>query len=200
MSVLWLTCGGNHVLGAVCAIWPCLAVLGCASLPLDRSVPLGKPTDAPPIYEVPVRGYLVDVELVAGCSHTGELLAADQKRLWLEAGDSDDATLRTLEVPLGSIDSVRIEVHESDSATIGGWMAIGAVSTVTHGFFLILTLPAWALTGGLASGLEAGNNDAEASSADEQGFLYQYARFPQGLPEAFRDDAIDGRCVEGRGL
>ncbi|MBL0214453.1 MAG: hypothetical protein IPQ07_11255 [Myxococcales bacterium] len=76
--------------------------------------------------------------------------------------------------------SAQLFRYESESG-LGPWALLGTLSTITHGFFLILSAPVWILTGSLAAGAESRHVVMEfpESSWSEIG---DWARFPQGMP------------------
>jgi hypothetical protein len=61
---------------------------------------------------------------------------------------------------------------------------VGSVTTISHGFFLILTLPMWAGTGTIASVGASESNNLIVPLEDVDA-LFQFARFPQGMPPSF---------------
>jgi hypothetical protein len=189
----------------------CLLVLavslGCGSAPpMDRSQNFGPPAEAPPVGEVPVAGYATTFEMKSGCALSGELLAADDQSAWLFVAQPESRALdlrakatkpeapgRVFIVSLNEAERVSIELHPSDAAITGGWTALGAASTVSHGGFLVLSLPLWLATGIPVSVGEARSNDAVGKSEYFER-LFQFARFPQGIPLEYRRRARPGKC------
>jgi hypothetical protein len=164
--------------GALC--WAC-----AAARPLERSEALGDPAPLPGVAAVPTHGHDVEIQLAAGCAVTGELLATDSDYLWVRRAQKREV----LGVPTVLVERVNIELYTSESAAIGGWTALGALTTPSHGGFLILSLPVWLLTGITTSSYAAAHNDTHAAPKDFPK-LYEYARFPQGLPPAYRSGAL----------
>ena len=189
--------------------------LGCGSArPLDRSQSFGPPAEPPPVGEVPVEGHATTFEMKSGCVETGELLAADEQSAWLLIGQASPAHARTkgapgkvteptapgsvvpggvVLVPLIEAERVSIELHPSDAAIASAWTALGAASTVSHGGFLVLSLPLWLATGIPVSVGEARSNDAVGKSEHFER-LFQFARFPQGIPPEYRQRARPSKC------
>lgn len=156
----------------------------CAKRPvLNRSTPLGDPVDElPPVGEVPVHGFRVTVDAVERPVR-GELLAVDRASVWV-LEERDDGRARPVAIPRRDVRSVGVEALPSGGAVTGAWSAAGTLSTLSHGAFLIFSAPVWAGVG-IATGVDEGvSNDLHVRrrSLDE---LYQYARFPAGLPEGF---------------
>lgn len=163
-------------------IWLVLGVLwGCApTTRLDRStIPGGDPEDGVSLSQVPARGFFVDVDNEDPFSDAeGELLAVEQDNLMLLTEDGAVA------MPLRRVKRVRIELYPSDALVLAAWSVGGILSTVSHGFFLILTAPAWLILGGGLTIHSATTNklDVEPGQFDK---LYQFARFPAGLPSGY---------------
>jgi hypothetical protein len=63
----------------------------------------------------------------------------------------------------------------------------------SHGGFLVLTLPLWLGTGIPVSVGEARSNDAVGKSEYFER-LFEFARFPQGLPPKYRERARPSQC------
>lgn len=153
----------------------------CAKRPeLDRSVALGDALpELPPVEDVPVHGFTVTVEAEAR-PVTGELLAVDPTALWvLEEGESGRA--RPVAIPRRDVRAVGVVALESGGTVTGVWAGIGTISTISHGFFLIFSVPVWAIVG-VGTGLDEGLSNDLRIEPDNLDGLGQYARFPQGMP------------------
>ena len=106
---------------------------------------------------------------------TGELIAVDADSVWI-LGDSGAVTIATAHA-----DSGRAWAYQPRSREIGLWTLGGTVSTISNGFFLVLTAPMWIIGGTIAGGKEiraAQRRAPELAWAE----LAPYARFPQGVP------------------
>jgi hypothetical protein len=157
--------------------------------------------------DVPVRGFQVTVE-TASSTESGELIAVDEQFLYLNVSDSP-ALWSGEQIPRAQVAKVTVEVAPSASTATGIWTAVGCASTASHGYFFVFTGPIWLATGIPASAGESASSKAVAQP-DELSKLYQYARFPQGLPPSFggtsrqpRDGGADWTAVKwsdaGRG-
>jgi hypothetical protein len=149
---------------------------------VDRSRSFGTPLHGVPVTKIPVRGYTVAVETqdnVDDCS--GELIAVDGRSLYV-----DDARGRR-SVALGTIKKVTLVLfrfgdgdgHERSGYLL--WGILGSISTLTHGFFAILTFPGWVATTAVTTALP---DDGPRRVVLEDRFnrLWPLARYPQGLP------------------
>jgi hypothetical protein len=143
----------------------------------DRSLSHGAaaaPGEIPPVREVPVCGYHVQVIRGDG-EFEGELIAVDEDRVLLV----DDTGL----VPLGPRYEflVRVRWRTSVAGVLAAGTAVNALGTLTNGPFLVLTLP-------LVLGLNVPAAVAESRGAWLEPVsagnprVAQFARFPQGLP------------------
>ncbi len=154
---------------------------GCAANGqyLDRRNGVGGHATTAELQDVPVHGAEVLVELNNGEERDGELLAADANGISV-LESTNDITY----IPRNWIDSVQVILYESASGATGWWFGLGAASTLSHGFLLILSLPVW-----IGTGVTAEVGSRRASKLDVQpawlDALYQFARFPQGLPPGF---------------
>jgi hypothetical protein len=161
-----------------------LLLAACASTDqrfLERGTAQGERIEGLKADQVPVHGFTVWVEKGDGKKFTGELLAVEAERLWLETADGVQA------VSVTPADRVVVKLSESDQRKTVLWSVVGALSTASHGYFLIFTLPAWAVTGFRTSGSAEHDAEPEVVPANLPR-LYQFARFPQGLPAGFGED------------
>lgn len=148
---------------------------------LNRATPLGgTPITDLTVNDVPVHGFEVTLTLATSNSETqdlsGELLAVDRKRIWLMVDK------QVVPNALSSVKEANLVVFPSTSAGwLGLWMGVGAVSTISHGFFLVLTVPMWLGSGIPSIVTSALRNDLRVPlhRLDE---LSQFARYPAGMP------------------
>jgi hypothetical protein len=168
----------------------------CAHASLDRFESRGPHESDVHATDVPVRGFQVSVETPTTTEY-GELIAVDDKFLYMNVSDSPEAWAGE-QIPRAQVIKVTVEVGPSASTATGIWTAVGCASTASHGAYLIFSGPIW-----LATGIPTTVGESAAAKAvagtDELSKLYQYARFPQGLPPSFggtprqpRDAGADG--------
>jgi len=167
--------------GAALAATACALLAGCShdSPPFDRSVPIGSRSSGEKVADVPVRGHVITVQTRGG-EITGELLAVGPSELILLA-KNDGRIVRFSEVR-----DVDIALYPSRSTAMAVWTGIGAASTVTHGVWALISMPVWLISGIRVTAAEQENIRVEGVQLDR---LYQYARFPQGLPDVTRSSA-----------
>ena len=84
-------------------------------------------------------------------------------------------------VPKKYILNAKVAYFEGDYSGISAWTLLGTISTISHGFYLLITAPLWIVTGSLTAASVSHNQVVEYPdhSWDE---LKMYSRFPQGLP------------------
>jgi hypothetical protein len=115
----------------------------------------------------------------------GELLAVEADTAWI-------LTLGGTLVPsaTGDVVKARLEIYDPDPANMRLLVFAGILSTISHGRFLLASVPVWALGGyrvDRAVALSAIVKVPDAPWAR----LKVHARYPQGLPPGFRGDMID---------
>jgi hypothetical protein len=153
----------------------CLLAVACghSSRPFDRSVPIGRPSSGESVADVPVRGHVITLSTRRG-TVTGELLAVGPRELMI-LGENDNQIVRFSE-----IEDVDIKLYRSYEGATGAWTGVGTASALTHGLIAIISIPVWLISGITVTAGEAENSRVEAVDLAK---LYQYARFPQGMPQ-----------------
>ncbi|HEX7604399.1 MAG TPA: hypothetical protein VF316_22425 [Polyangiaceae bacterium] len=153
---------------------------------LDRAKTAGGAASDVAVSDVPVRGAVTRIYLRSGETLDGELLAvgAHAMAIAVRRGDNDE----DLFVSEAEIEKVRVTAY-SNAALTGAlvtWGAVGTLSTLSHGVFLIFSAPIWTVAGMATSIAAAEDSDQSAVVlGGEQAQLWQFARFPQGLPPTY---------------
>lgn len=108
----------------------------------------------------------------------GELLAVSPDSLFVQTRS------RFLAVAVSDVAGIWAARYQSGATLVTAWSLFGALSTVTHGYGMAISLPVWILTGAVSYSVQEheGTLYVEASEVSE---FRKYARFPQGLPERF---------------
>ena len=162
---------------------PLLAALpllgGCSHATLDRGAGYGgKPLAASDlrVEDVPVFGHTVIVRFRPRGKVEGELLAVKADRLVLRVAR------RRVEVLHNEIDEVGVVLYPAGAGWLALWTVLGGASTVSHGLYLLITAPViWAGGGGATAATAGLFNKLWVKRADVAR-LYQYARYPAGMP------------------
>jgi len=86
-----------------------------------------------------------------------------------------------------------IDWKTSDLVLIGVWTALGIASTLTHGLLLILTAPAWVLSGTAGCAIYTYNRNTRSNiimvkNINER--VISFSRYPQGVPEEIKREAV----------
>ena len=122
---------------------------------------------------IETHGGWVVVHLKDRSEHAGELLAVDADSVFVLEGDRFLA--------LASVDLSRAVVtgYDAQAGKLGGWTAMGAISTFSHGYGLVVSLPTWVILGGTMTALQSHAGRVDIATWET---ARAYARFPQGLP------------------
>jgi hypothetical protein len=103
----------------------------------------------------------------------GELIAIDTDTIHVLADG------RLVSLARATVCCAELTTYRMDLSELQIWSAIGTVSTLSHGFVLIVTAPIWALAGTLAT---SSASYAPRVASTDPVVLRPFARFPQGIP------------------
>jgi hypothetical protein len=163
---------------ALCA----LALAGCVSNPDPRNRTL---------------------EAVERLGYGGWIVMTTRNKMWVQGEliSVDDGYIRVLgqtsdpqfagrgwtllKVANNNIERAQLYKYHSEGG-FGSWGLVGSLSTASHGFLLILTLPLWLLATGIVSGAETRHVIVSYPEAPLPE-LAAWARFPQGIPPGIDD-------------
>ena len=109
----------------------------------------------------------------------GELIAVDADVIHILTASGLRSVLRA------APHRITVAGYRTPSAALLGWAAAGAVSTLSHGAFLIFTMPMWVISGFVVAHKERG---AGVFHDDDTARLF--ARFPQGMPPGLDVEAF----------
>jgi hypothetical protein len=132
--------------------------------------------------DVPLCGFHVTVEtsrrvpLLRDDDVEGELIAVEPETIAVLAPEG------LTRIPRDAVQRVVVTVLPERRTAAGATMGLGALSTLSHGAYLLISLPVWLVAGGIAVGMTSHEERWKFSPMDE---LYQFARFPQGLPQGW---------------
>ncbi|HTH63211.1 MAG TPA: hypothetical protein VL563_00910 [Gemmatimonadales bacterium] len=125
-------------------------------------------------------GGWIELVVPAGRQDTriaGELIAARGDTVWI----LPDTGQGVIAVATSTVKQARLVGYRSDAGAVMGYTALGILSTLSNGAFLVLTAPAWLITGIVASSAES-KTPIRDTPPHMWGELAAYARFPEGLP------------------
>lgn len=103
----------------------------------------------------------------------GELIAVDADTIHVLADG------RLVSLARAALCCAEVTAYRMDLSELQLWSVLGTLSTASQGWFLILTAPAWALTG---TAVTASASYAPRIVSTDPLVLRQFARFPQGIP------------------
>jgi hypothetical protein len=152
-------------------------VPGCASNPVPRE---WRPSAA--AAQQSSRGGWIRIEAVdaSGKKSTGgplvegELIAIDETAFHVLS----TAGLRS--VPRTPGHWITLVGYGNRAGALAGWSVVGGISTLSHGRYLLLTAPMWAITG-----IAAALAEKRAGIWHDDDLARRFARFPQGVPPGF---------------
>lgn len=155
---------------------------GCAEhilAEIGRDTSRGQPAKDIAVEEVPVRGFQLGVVYSDYATVIeGELLAVEGGTIWLLNNG------RKSRLPIWGINKLELLGLSPPSAgVLGAWTTIGSLSTISHGFFLVFSLPIW-LVGGISATVGQSHVNRLQIPLSQIGKLHQYARYPQGMPKS----------------
>lgn len=141
-------------------------------------------------------GSWANVTLASGAIVSGEIIAADADAVYLGAAP------RLLTVPGRCVRSMRIGFYETETGGIATWALVGTLSTITHGFFLVMSAPLWIADGVVSTAVaeRKGHLTLHFERGGPLASAGTWARFPQGLPSTFAERAparetVDPSCT-----
>jgi hypothetical protein len=109
---------------------------------------------------------------------SGELIAVRPDSVWF----LPDTGAGVVGLATAGITQGQMAWYHSEAGAVAGYSALGIVSTISNGVILILTAPAWLITGIVATSNESGA-PIRKSPRTRWADLAPYARFPGGMPQ-----------------
>jgi len=145
---------------------------------LRRDAAYGADSTTVEIGEVPVKGFAVVVNH-GDDTKAGELLAVDACFIYVQGEEG------SVGIPSKDVESVKVQLYPSTAVSgVVLLTVVGSLSTISHGYYLIFSMPVWLGTG-IGSAVSLANRD-DIKIDHASPLLYQFARFPQGLPPAWK--------------
>jgi hypothetical protein len=157
-----------------------LALIALATACSTNPAPRGWLAPAPIAVSDPY-GAWVHIEIPSAGKQApsgGELIAVGLDSVFVLAPDGEFHAIARADVT-----RARVAYYDSQYGQLAAWTTIGSLSTGSHGFFLVFSLPVWTIGGWATTGAQsraplAYVRENERSWDD----VAKYARFPQGLP------------------
>jgi len=137
-------------------------------------------------------GYAV-VSVAGQGVHSGELIAIAPSGVWVLSGG------QLIHTPLERVAELEVHPYEVETYAVVTWGLLGTVSTISHGFFLIISAPVWLVTTSVVAAVHS-RTAYEKYEGDNWPALAKWARFPQGLPPGLTaTDLLYGRTPPALG-
>lgn len=160
--------------GTRAAILPLVAlVTGCVGNP----APAGWLAPATEMQADPYGAWIV-VETRGRTSQQGEFLAVDRDTVYLLVSDGQVQAF-----PVYGIHRARIAYYDSQWGGLAAWTGLGALSTLSNGWFAGLTFPLWVIAGPITTGGQSRNPIETVERGESWTDVRRYARYPQGVPD-----------------
>lgn len=155
-----------------------ISALTCGSLACARSPsPAGWLAPARQAQADPYGAWIVITRLGGSPVESGEFLAVERDSVFVLSSNREVRT-----IPRDSVLRAEIWFYDAEWGKLAGWTALGSLSTISNGFFLILTFPAWAIGGSIATALQSRAPLYQVDRPYAWDGARMYARFPAGLP------------------
>ena len=132
-------------------------------------------------------GHWMEVKTDAGIQY-GELLALESDSLIMI--DTADQLYHLAKV---NIQEVKLWIHRDESIPVKKYTGAMAGASVSNGWFMILTIPAWLITRSrLLKQTEAMEREIRYPEMEWEK-MRPYARFPQGMPDEIERGELRGK-------
>jgi hypothetical protein len=113
----------------------------------------------------------------------GELIAVERDSVFVLTASGFES------FPAVETRRAQVAGYQSGWPWLAGWTVLGTLSTISHGWFLVATVPLWVIVGTVSAAVASGagiHRYPEMSWSD----LALYARFPEGLPPEVRSRGL----------
>jgi len=174
--------------------WAALTILllflpGCYTVDLPRQLP-----EANQAAELTTGAWLVVYQKTSAKKapkFEGELISVETDSVFFFSGEELKG------IQKDSVATAKLFITEPAirPGTAGAWMFFGTLSTVSHGWLLIVSLPVWLIAGSISAGAVyiADDRGDLLYPEDPWSELGKFARFPQGLPHGLDRSRLEVR-------
>jgi len=153
----------------------------CATVPAPKGW-LPKPSEA----QSWAFGGWMSIEYSSGRGEKtsqGELIAIQDENIYLLTAEE------LAVVPINNVHNSAIYVYKNSVDSVGIWALLGTLSTISHGFYALISAPIWIISGSLNASGESKSGCLKYPDKDWQEFR-KFARFPQGIPQGLDLQAL----------
>ena len=128
---------------------------------------------------------------------SGELIAIDSDFLYILSEDYSVESINRNYTHLHivskyEVESMRLDRYDSKAGDMFGWSIYGAISTLSHGFFLFFSAPTWIVFGSINSSAQSKKPLIEYPEKSFEYFV-PYSRFPQGIPADLNQNTLKSK-------
>ncbi len=153
-----------------------MSMCACAAMPADHP-PLPRVDDLP----TSANGSWVALKSRSGVVRSGELLAVENDgMIYIQLLP----TLNPTAVSPDTLKSAHLVKFNPEASGIAGLAFLGTLTTISNGWYLVFTAPAWILVGTGAT-TSRSHEPHMVVPPKELNELKPYARFPAGMPAGF---------------
>jgi hypothetical protein len=131
-------------------------------------------------------GSYIHIRTIEKTSLKGELIAVNAYYVYLL---NNNAGRRLDSVAREQITDFKIKFANSNTGLYAASIPLSALVTITHGFYLVFTLPLNVITTSIVA-IDAGKAFEISKNSIRWDDLSMYARFPQGIPANVRKQDI----------
>lgn len=121
----------------------------------------------------------------------GELIAFHSDTIFVLSSNALEG------IPRWQIKSIDLTTFNPKHGVLGFWTLIGSLSTASHGYYMVLSLPVWLLTG-ISSAAGQSRTAHEKYPGQNWHELNKFARFPAGLPPQLDRSTLSMKPVRYR--
>jgi hypothetical protein len=132
-------------------------------------------------------GSYIVITLRDGHAIEGELISVEPTVIRVLSLDRANAHPLTW-VAVTDVRHAELYTYESEGG-LGVWGTLGALSTISHGAFLAISAPIWAIVSGVVAANEASHIQLEYPKTSWTE-IAKWARFPQGMPPGLDLEAL----------
>ncbi|GEM_PF-2642350 len=123
----------------------------------------------------------------AGWEVQGELISVTSEYVHILRVGQPGAALIYLRTT--DLSRARVYMYESEGG-LGAIGLLGTLSTISHGFVLLLTAPVWIIATAIAVAAETNHVELDYPEDNSLTEISHWARFPQGIPASVDEEAL----------
>lgn len=154
----------------------CLVGMGCASTSAPPRV-----LKSPEHEKQDVFGGWVEVNVQGGEQIDGELLALGRDTMYVIRYDNSFVSIPRQDISYAKLTAYGMQ---RDMAALA--VFTGTISTLSHGFYLVLSAPMWMFAGSASAGSHAKTAQILYEGNSDWYEMEAFARYPQGMPDLDR--------------